>query len=97
MSPRIEYFFEQLNYCQQMMAFKPERHLKNREAQYVHATNDEIMLVRETEDGWWRESLDFKGDAQAQIEKLRQDDTVAAGWFRTLRFTDKGGWYDPTA
>ena len=92
MSPKLESELEALNYSIQMAQFDPKKHLKEREEQYVHGINDYMEIVRETEDGWWRESLDFKGDPAKQIEKLKNDKTVVVGWLITHRFRGNGGW-----
>lgn len=92
MSIKSEYANELFNYYKVMASFAPERHLKEREELYVHGINDAIKIVRETEEGWWRESLDFKGDVQKQLERLLLDETVACGWITERRFTDNGGW-----
>lgn len=91
-SPKLEYEIESLNYALQMAQFDPAKHLKNKEKQYVHGLNDDIKIVRETEEGWWRESIDVKGNMEEQIKKLREDKTVAIGWFCTPRFGGNGGW-----
>ncbi len=52
-------------------------------------------MIRETAEGWWRESIDFKGEVDEQIEKLTSDPTVACGWVVEPKFDDPGGWHDP--
>lgn len=94
MNPKLEHEMEALNHTFQMAQFDPQKYLKGREERYVWVKPD-IMIVRETEDGWWREEQDFKSMPEAvekQIEKLRQDPTVATGWFNTPRFSRNGGW-----
>ena len=93
LSPRLESELEELNYQLHMAEFDPARHLNDREDQYVHGTHDGISIVRETEDGWCRESIPYKSDVNAQIEKLKNDKTVVVGWFSSPRFNSKnGGW-----
>lgn len=93
-SPKLESKMERLNYLIQMVQFDPKKHLKEREEKYVWV-NPDIMIVRETEEGWWREEQDWKDDGEKQIEKLKSDKTVACGWFCTPRFKGGGGWCDP--
>ena len=52
----------------------------------------DIFVVRETEEGWWREEIDFASDVEKQIEDHRKDPTIAVGWFGTSRFRGNGGW-----
>ena len=94
MSPKLEHELEHFNYALTMSSFDPAKHLKEREEKYVMPTymGGDILVVRETKDGWWRESIDFKSDPEKQIEKLKNDPTVAVGWFGTPRFRGNGGW-----
>lgn len=91
--------YEELCFQIQMAEFDKDKHLKRREKQYVEIgikTPGAIIVVRETEDGWWRESYDFSNNPEKQIEKLKNDPTVACGWYSTARFNEPGGWYDPS-
>lgn len=97
LTPRIEHEIETALFHADLARFPPERHLKEREKQYCNAAivTHDIFVIRETEEGWWRESIVRKdGDAfKKQIEKLRADKTVASGWFSSPRFTSRnGGW-----
>lgn len=97
MSPRhlnrLENFYLDLELSQ----FKENRHLVQREKPYcqMNLTTHGIFVIRETEDGWWRESIDFKGDLSKQIDKLKADSTVACGFINQSRFNEPGGWSDP--
>lgn len=88
---------ETLNTALQIAEFDEEKHLKEREKQYcdMHLLTQGIFVIRETDDGWWKESIDFKGDVSKQIDKLKNDPTVACGWTNTARFNEPGGWSDP--
>lgn len=97
-SPRLQHEIERFSLEVHLAAFPPDRHLKDRERQYctMNINTHGIFVVRETEEGWWRESIDFKGDLEKQIEKLTNDETVACGWINTARFCEPGGWHDPS-
>ena len=99
LSPAIEYQVEQFAFAIQCSAFNETQHLKERERQYCMSNlhTHGLFIIRETQDGWWRESIDFKGDVGKQVEKLMSDPTVACGWINAPRFNEPGGWYDPTA
>lgn len=88
---------ERLNLDIELSYFDEEKHLIEREKQYCcsNLTSHGIFVVRETQDGWWRESIDFKGELSKQIDKLRKDPSVSIGFINTARFNDNGGWYDP--
>jgi hypothetical protein len=98
LSPATQHVMEQIFFEKQMEAFPEASHLNERERQYCQANllTSGIFVIRETPEGWWRESIDFKGDITKQIDKLRLDPTIACGWITTPRFTGPGGWYDPT-
>ena len=95
-SPRFLSMAQSLSVYIQMSQFDESKHLKEREKQYceMNLTTHGIFVIRETEDGWWRESIDFNGDVEKQIKKLKDDSTVACGWLSQPRFTQQGGWYD---
>lgn len=97
MSPKLEHKIELLNFHIKMAQFPKERHLQEREVKYVMPPyiGGDIFIIRETAEGWWREEINYKADPEAQIEKLRNDPTVAVGWFGTPRFSSNGGWFDP--
>jgi len=87
----LEAAIEDFSYQLSLTQFAPEKHLKEREEQYVDVfMADDIMIVRETEQGWWKERLPYKN--AAQLERLKADPTVATGWLKTRRFNDNGGW-----
>jgi hypothetical protein len=94
MSPRLEHLLEKLNFDIKMSQFAPENHLKEREKQYIQSPDmgGDIFIVRETEQGWWRETHDYEKDVEAQIKRYQEDKTVAMGWFGTPRFKGNGGW-----
>lgn len=96
-SPAFLSGLERLQFALTLASFDQDKHLKNREHQYVNValSTHGIFIIRETEDGWWKEALDVKGDPHKQLEKLKADPTVACGWAITPRFTEKGGWADP--
>ena len=93
-SPKFEHELELLNFNLTMAQFDPAKHLKEREKPYVQPPymGGDIFIVRETEEGWWREEIDFKPNREAQIQKMLDDKTVAVGWFGTPRFSGNGGW-----
>lgn len=94
-SPKKEYEIENLNFMKKMSQLDPAKHLKEKENKYIMNPHlgGNIFVVRETEEGWWREEIEFKGDTKKQIEELQDDKTVAVGWFGSPRFTSKnGGW-----
>ncbi len=95
-SPATENIIEKVNYILQMSQFDQNNHLINREKQYSRANlfTHGFYVIRETEDGWWRESIDFRGDTLKQLEKLKTDPTIACGWINQPRFNEPGGWYD---
>lgn len=99
MLPSLLSALENLQLEIQMMAFAPEKHLPNREKQYcasaLNLPGGAIFAVRETPDGWWRESIDFEEDKEKQLKKLLADQEVVCGWISTPRFTEQGGWSDP--
>lgn len=95
-SPRIECVKEWVNHELQMAKFDPEKHLKDREWQYCTiglTAPGYIFVVKETAEGWWRESHDF--DKQKVFDKLYNDPTVAYMVTTQPRFTEPGGWNDP--
>lgn len=82
---------ENLYYQFSLAQFAPEKHLREREEQYVDVfMAGDVMIVRETEQGWWKEKIQYKNETQ--LEKLKADPTVAMGWLKTRRFNDNGGW-----
>jgi len=97
MSIAALYQLEQLQFALQMMCFDESRHLKEREKPYpeINRSIHGIFIIRETAEGWWRESIDFKGDVKKQVAKLKADPSVAAAWLNRPRFYEPGGWYDP--
>lgn len=95
-SPALEHAIEMLNYHIQLSQFDPEKHLKDREQQYCQLAllgAADCFLIRETEDGWWRESVDLK--SCETMQKYIDDPTAACAWLMTPRFTELGGWADP--
>ena len=95
MSPKLEHDMERLNFNIQMSQFDPAKHLKEREEQYIalpYCPNCEIFVVRETEEGWWRENINFAKDLDKQIQEHKNDPTIAVGWFSSPRFRGNGGW-----
>ncbi len=97
-SPALQHRIERLFFALQLADFPEDRHLSEREKQYceMNLLTHGIFVIRETEDGWWKESIDFKHDVAKQIEKLKADPTVACGWINQARFNEPGGWYDPS-
>lgn len=97
-SPAFQSKVERLNFDIQLSEFNEDRHLHAREKQYCDAnlTTHGIFVIRETEEGWWKESIDFKGDVTKQMEKIKADPTVACAWINQARFNEPGGWYDPS-
>lgn len=99
MSPRVEHTLEMLQYYTQMQSLPPEEHLSEREKPYctsaLTSPGGDIFIVRETAEGWWRESIDFKEDKEKQLKKLLADQEVVCGWISTPRFNEQGGWSDP--
>ena len=87
----LEAMLESLDYELSLAEFAPAKHLREREEQYVDVfMAGDIMIVRETEQGWWKEKLQYKN--ATQLEKLKADPTVAIGWLKIRRFNDNGGW-----
>lgn len=96
-SPAEQSLLERLRYQSQMALFDESRHLRQREKQYVHSQmSGELLIIRETTDGWWKEDVQMKGNVEKQIQGLIDDPTVACGWVISQRFTEPGGWYDPS-
>jgi len=98
-SIEFEYYLERIGVIEQILEFPSDAHLENMEHQYCLSgllSPNTIFLIRETEEGWWRESVDLKGDAKKQTERLKNDPTVACAWINTPRFSEKGGWHDPS-
>lgn len=92
-SPKQEFLLERLLLLDELSSFDPSRHLKEREAQYVDvktATPGGIMVIKETPEGWWKESYNAKGDVTKQLQKLKDDPTIACGWLTTSRFNGSG-------
>jgi hypothetical protein len=98
MSIALQSTLGKINVLMQIAEFDKAKHLKEREHQYctMNLTTHGIFVIRETEEGWWRESIDFKSDIPKQIEKLKNDSTVACGWVNQQRFHEQGGWHDPS-
>lgn len=98
LSPAFQCTVERLLFEVQMEAFDEAKHLRAREKQYpnIHVCTPGLFVIRETAEGWWRESIEFKGDVDKQVEKLTSDPTVACGWISEHRFNEPGGWYDPS-
>ena len=93
----LQYRLERLLFDIQMEAFDEAKHLRApKQYPNIHLYTLGLFVIRETAEGWWRESIDFKGDVGKQIEKLTSDPTVACGWIVEPRFDDSGGWHDPT-
>lgn len=101
-NPKILAAIEMLSYVQAIDELGEDRHLKEREKQYVNMgimMPGSIFIIRETEDGWWKEYHDMgksEDKNKKMIQKFMDDPTVAYGWYTTMRFQDKGGWYDPS-
>lgn len=96
-SPRIESAIEQIRHRLVLASMDESKHLKEREEQYVDvaiSTPGGILVIKENEEGWWKESYNFKGDVTKQIQKLKDDPTVIYGVYTTFRFNEPGGWYD---
>lgn len=94
-SPAMAHQDEQLNYQLVLASFDTAKHLRGREQQYVDVkimTPGGIMVIRETDEGWWKESYDVSKNPEKQLEKLKNDPTVACGWITTARFAGNGGW-----
>jgi hypothetical protein len=90
-----QYAMEQSAVALQLSQFLPEKHLKDRERQYCTralVAPEMIFLVRETEEGWWQESLDLGEKPKKQLDKLIADPTVACLWVNERRFQNNGGW-----
>lgn len=95
MSIAKQYALEQLSYIKAISSLDPSKHLKQREGDYVHVgmmTPGAIHIIKETEEGWWEESHDVKGNVQKQLDKFLQNPSVIYGWITSHRFSDKGGW-----
>lgn len=95
-SPSLQGNVERALYCLTINSFDESRHLKEREEQYVDTILDTggILIVRETAEGWWKESLKIKKNIKEKLQELIADPTVACGWIMDSRFPEKGGWGD---
>lgn len=98
MSPALESALEHLDFDLYMATLDSEKHLKDKEEQYVNMARcspGSILVIRETEKGWWKESYDLP-DTEPKVnkllDKLNKDDTVLTYWVIGFRFIDKGGW-----
>jgi hypothetical protein len=96
MSIAIESMIENDNLHFKISQFDKSKHLKEREKEYCKANTltHGFFVIRNTEEGWWRESIDFKGDISKQMQKLNDDPTVSCAWVNQPRFTECGGWSD---
>lgn len=98
MSPAMLHKIEMIIFSMEMSQFDESKHLIEREKQYcmMSTIRHGIFVVRETAEGWWRESIDFGNDILKQIEKLKADPSVAIGFVNQARFNEPGGWHDPS-
>lgn len=95
MSPKEEHLVEKIQFLKTLSLFDESKHLADREHQYVNTKMmipGGVLIIRETEEGWWRESYNYKDEIQ--LEKLINDPQVAAGWISSHRFNQNGGWYE---
>lgn len=90
--PEEQSFVERFQYKKASLSFDEDKHLTEKEKQYIDTAlhREGIFIIRETEEGWWKESLDFKGDIEKQIMDLIKDPTVAYGWIIDQRFAGHG-------
>ena len=101
MTPSQEAIIEQLSYFSALNSLAKINHLKSREkyaVEIIRSCPGNIFIIKETEDGWWRESHELGKNELArkkQIKKLIDDPSVAYGWIIDRRFSENGGWADP--
>jgi hypothetical protein len=97
MSPRIQHQIESMRVFAKFAEFDPNKRLTNKEDQYCWiglCQPGGVLIIRETDEGWWVESPEIK--KPSQLQKLIDDPTVACGWSNTRRFNEPGGWFDPS-
>lgn len=88
---------EMLSYVFQLASLEGP-HLKDREKQYqsyqLLSHNDQVHVIWETEDGWWRQNIDV--GKHKDLQKLIDNPKVALIFGKEFRFNEPGGWYDPS-